>query len=35
VRRPVSWACEQPLDADGSFVFELKRFDARGWRKGI
>ena len=34
VRRPVQWACEQPLDA-GGLVFELKRFDAEGWRKGI
>jgi hypothetical protein len=35
VRRAVNWACEQPLEPDGSFVIELKRFDARGWRKGI
>jgi hypothetical protein len=34
-RRPVNWACEQPLDADGSFVIELKRFDAKGWRERI
>jgi hypothetical protein len=35
VRRPVNWACEQPLDPDGSFVIELQRFDAEGWRKGV
>jgi hypothetical protein len=35
VRRPVNWACEQPLDTDGSFVIELQRFDAEGWRKGV
>lgn len=35
VRRPVNWACEQPLDADGSFVIELQPFDAEGWRKGV
>jgi hypothetical protein len=34
VRRPVNWACEQPLDA-GGLVFELRRFDAKGWRKGV
>ena len=35
VRRPVQWACEQPLEADGALVIELKRFDAEGWRKGV
>jgi hypothetical protein len=35
VRRPVNWACEQPLEADGSFTIELQRFDAKGWRKGV
>lgn len=34
VRRPVQWACEQPLD-DGGYVIELARFDAPGWRKSI
>jgi hypothetical protein len=35
VLRPVVWACEQPLEADGALTFELKRFDAEGWRKGV
>ena len=35
VSRPVRWATAQQLEADGSFVFELKRFDDKGWRKGI
>ena len=35
VLRPVRWACEQPLEADGGFMIELKRFDAEGWRKGV
>jgi hypothetical protein len=35
VRRPVRWACKQPLDADGSLRFRTKRLDDEGWRKGI
>jgi hypothetical protein len=35
VRRPVRWACEQPLEADGAFLIELQAPDAKGWRKGI
>jgi hypothetical protein len=35
VRRGVNWACEQPLEADGGLAFELKTFDAKGWRKGV
>jgi hypothetical protein len=35
VRRPVNWACAQPVEPDGSYVFELKRFGDEGWRKGI
>jgi hypothetical protein len=35
VRRPVQWACEQPLEADGSFLIELQPPDAPGWRKGV
>jgi hypothetical protein len=35
VRRPVRWACAQPLAADGSLPIELLRFDDRRWRKGI
>ncbi len=34
VRRPVNWACEQPLDG-GGYTFELARFDAPGWRKNV
>ena len=35
VRRAVNWACEQALEADGSLPFQLKPFDAAGWRKGV
>ncbi len=35
VRRPVRWACAQPLNDDGSFTIQLRGFDERGWRKGI
>jgi hypothetical protein len=35
VRRAVQWACEQPLEADGSFLVELQPPGAPGWRKGI
>ena len=34
VRRPVRWACEQPLEAEG-LAIELKPFNAEGWRKGV
>ncbi len=34
VRRPVSWACGQPLE-EGAVAFTLARLDAEGWRKGI
>jgi hypothetical protein len=35
VRRPVQWACAQPLNPDGSFPIKLNTFDDPGWRKGI
>ncbi len=35
VRRPVRWATAQKLEQDGSFAFELKKFDEPGWRKGV
>ncbi|MEA2063723.1 MAG: hypothetical protein U9P14_08505 [Gemmatimonadota bacterium] len=35
VRRPVAWACAQPVNPDGSLTIELKKFDEEGWRKGI
>lgn len=35
VLKPVMWACEQALNADGSIAIELKRSDAPGWRKGV
>jgi hypothetical protein len=35
VRRPVRWACAQPLNPDGSFPITLRKFDDPGWRKGI
>jgi hypothetical protein len=35
IRRPVRWACAQPLNEDGSLTIQLKSFDDSGWRKGI
>jgi hypothetical protein len=35
VMKPVAWACEQPLNPDGSITVELKTADDRGWRKGV
>ena len=35
VKRPVAWACEQPLNEDGSLTVELKAAGDRGWRKGV
>jgi hypothetical protein len=33
--RPVAWACEQPLNPDGSINIELKNANDHGWRKGV
>ena len=35
VLRPISWACEQPLNPDGSIEIELRDANDRGWRKGV
>ncbi|HUU27693.1 MAG TPA: twin-arginine translocation signal domain-containing protein [archaeon] len=35
VRRPVRWACAQPVNPDGSLTFQLKTFEEKGWRKGV
>jgi hypothetical protein len=35
VRRPVRWACRQPLNADGSLTLRLKSHGDANWRKGI
>jgi hypothetical protein len=35
VRRPVRWACAQPLNPDRSLTLKLKRHADHGWRKGI
>jgi hypothetical protein len=35
VLKPVAWACEQPLNPDGSITVEVKPQDDRGWRKGV
>jgi hypothetical protein len=34
-RRPVRWACAQPVEADGSLAVRLLAADDRRWRKGI
>jgi len=35
VKRPVAWACEQPVNANGSLTIDLKDEKDRGWRKGV
>ncbi len=35
VRRPVRWACEQPLQADGRYQVAVKKQSDADWRKGI
>jgi hypothetical protein len=35
VRRPIRWACAQPLNPDGSLTIRLKRHDDPDWRKGV
>ena len=34
-RRPIRWACAQPLNTDGSLTLTLKRHDDPDWRKGV
>ena len=33
--RSVAWACEQPVNSDGSITIELKESNDHGWRKGV
>jgi len=33
--RPVTWACAQTLNEDGSLSIRLKYFNDPGWRKGV
>src|SRR5438034_4005924 len=35
LRRPVRWACAQPINADGSLMIQLIRSDDKRWRKGV
>jgi hypothetical protein len=35
VLKPLAWACEQPLNADGSIAIDVKPEDKPGWRKGV
>jgi hypothetical protein len=35
VKKAVAWACEQPVNADGSVTVELKSESDPGWRKGV
>ena len=35
IRRPVRWACEQPLESGGSLRIEIKKWTDADWRKGI
>jgi len=34
-KRPVRWACAQPLDETGGLVVRLKNWNDTDWRKGI
>lgn len=33
--KPVAWACEQPVNQDGSITIEVKRPSDPTWRKGV
>jgi hypothetical protein len=33
--KPVAWACEQPLNPDGSLSLELRPMNDPKWRKSI
>jgi hypothetical protein len=35
VVKPVAWACEQPLNSDGSISIDVKPMNDPNWRKGI
>ena len=35
VRKAVAWACEQPLNPDGSITVQMKKDNDAGWRKGV
>jgi hypothetical protein len=35
VKKPIAWACEQPVNADESITIEMKDAKDRGWRKGV
>jgi len=35
MRRTIAWACEQPLNTDGSITIPLKPADDKHWRKGV
>lgn len=35
VMKPVAWACEQPLNSDGSIAIDMKPENDPGWRKGV
>ena len=35
VKKTIAWACEQPVNEDGSITIELKPENDRGWRKGV
>jgi hypothetical protein len=35
IRRPVRWACAQPVNANGSLMIQLIHSDDKRWRKGV
>jgi len=35
VMKPIAWACEQPLNPDGSISIEVRHNDDPNWRKGV
>ena len=35
VLKPIAWACEQPVNNDGSISIDVKKMGDKGWRKAI
>jgi hypothetical protein len=35
ISKPLAWACEQPLNSDGSISIQLKAMNDPKWRKAV
>jgi hypothetical protein len=35
VFRPLAWACEQPINEDGSITIKVRGYEDPDWRKGV